>query len=336
MKRSGTRKRRSTRPLAGRIALVAGATRGAGRGIARALGEAGATVYCTGRSVRGNPSPYGRTETIEETAELVEAAGGVGVALRVDHTVEAEVRRLFKRIEKKHGRLDVVVNCIAGEDPLMGQWASFWDVDVHNADAILRQAFTSHVITAKYAAQRMMAARRGLIVEVTESDTLGAGGNPFAQAVKIALKAFALNMATELKPHRVAAVAITPGFLRSESMLERFGVTEENWRDGGKKDSNFLVSESPLYVGRAVAALAADPKILARTGQTCSSWELARDYGFTDADGTRPDWGRHDIDFGDHPGGLLEYIRTGCELQIDWLASASRRTRRLLKQLPSP
>ena len=336
MTKPRSRKRASRRPLAGRVALVAGATRGAGRGIARALGEAGATVYCTGRSVRGKPSPYGRTETIEETAELVEAAGGVGVALRVDHTVEAEVRRLFKRIEKKHGRLDVVVNCIAGEDPLMGQWASFWDVDVHNADAILRQAFTSHVITAKYAARRMMAARRGLIVEVTESDTLGAGGNPFAQAVKIALKAFALNMATELKPHRVAAVAITPGFLRSESMLERFGVTEENWRDGGKRDPNFLVSESPLYVGRAVAALAADPKILARTGQTCSSWELARDYGFTDADGTRPDWGRHDIDFGDHPGGLLEYIRTGCELQIDWLASASRRTRRLLKQLPSP
>ncbi len=335
MKRSGTRKRRGAQPLAGRIALVAGATRGAGRGIARALGEAGATVYCTGRSVRGKPSPYGRTETIEETAALVKAAGGVGVALRVDHTVESEVRRLFKRIETKHGRLDVVVNCIAGEDPLMGQWASFWEVDARNADAILRQAFTSHVLTAKYAAQRMIAARRGLIVEVTESDTLGAGGNPFSQAVKIALKAFALNMATELKPHRVAAVAITPGFLRSESMLEHFGVDETNWQKGGRRDANFLVSESPLYVGRAVAALAADRKILARTGQLWSSWELARDYGFTDADGTRPDWGRHDVDFGDHPEGLLEYLRTGCELQLDWLANASRRTRSLLKRLPA-
>jgi NAD(P)-dependent dehydrogenase (short-subunit alcohol dehydrogenase family) len=270
MKRSGATKRRSTRPLTGRIAVVAGATRGAGRGIARALGEAGATVYCTGRSVRGKPSPYGRTETIEETAELVEAAGGVGVALRVDHTVEKEVRRLFGRIERKHGRLDVVVNCIAGEDPLMGQWASFWNVDTRNADAILRQAFTSHVITAKHAAQRMIAARRGLIVEVTESDTLGAGGNPFSQAVKIALKAFALNMAAELKQHGVAALSVTPGFLRSESMLERFGVTEENWRDGGKKDSNFLVSESPLYVGRAVAALAADPKVI-RAPATCGA-----------------------------------------------------------------
>jgi NAD(P)-dependent dehydrogenase (short-subunit alcohol dehydrogenase family) len=334
MKRSGARKRRSTRPLAGRIALVAGATRGAGRGIARALGEAGATVYCTGRSVRGTPSPYGRTETIEETAELVEAAGGVGVALRVDHTVETEVRRLFTRIDRKHGRLDVAVNCIAGEDPLMGQWASFWDVDVRNADAILRHAFTSHVLTAKHAAQRMIAARRGLIVEVTESDTLGAGGNPFSQAVKIALKGFALNMATELKRHRVTALAVTPGFLRSESMLERFGVTEENWREGGKKDSNFLVSESPLYVGRAVAALAADPKVLARTGHLWSSWQLARDYGFTDADGRRPDWGRHDIDFG-KDSTLLEYIRTGCELQRDWLASVSRNTRNLLKQLPA-
>jgi NAD(P)-dependent dehydrogenase (short-subunit alcohol dehydrogenase family) len=335
MKRSGARKYRSTQPLAGRIALVAGATRGAGRGIARALGEAGATVYCTGRSVRGNPSPYKRTETIEETAELVEAAGGVGIALRVDHTVETEVRRLFKRIDSKHGRLDVAVNCIAGEDPLMGQWASFWDVDVRNADAILRQAFTSHVLTAKHAAQRMIAARRGLIVEVTESDTLGAGGNPFSQAVKVALKAFALNMATELKPHRVAALAVTPVFLRSEKMLEHFGVTEENWRDGGKKDSNFLVSESPLYVGRAVAALAADPKVLARTGHLWSSWQLARDYGFTDLDGRRPDWGRHDIDFGDHPSGLLEYIRTGCELQRDWLANVARNTRNLLKQLPA-
>ncbi len=335
MKRSGARKRRLTRPLAGRIALVAGATRGAGRGIARALGEAGATVYCTGRSVRGKPSAYGRAETIEETAELVEAAGGKAIAVRVDHTVETEVRRLFKRIENKHGRLDVAVNCIAGEDPLMGQWASFWEVDVRNADAILRQAFTSHVLTAKYAAQRMIRARRGLIVEITESDTFGAGGNPFSQAVKIALKAFALNMATELKQHRVAALSLTPGFLRSETMLERFGVTEENWRDGGKRDANFLVSESPLYVGRAVAALAADPNVLKRTGQLWSSWQLARDYGFTDADGSRPDWGRHDIDFGDHPDGLLEYIRTGCELQRDWLANVARHTRTLLKQLPA-
>jgi NAD(P)-dependent dehydrogenase (short-subunit alcohol dehydrogenase family) len=314
--------------------LVAGATRGAGRGIARALGEAGATVYCTGRSVRGKPSPYQRPETIEETAGLVDAAGGKGVALRVDHTVEAEVLRLFKRIEAKHGRLDVCVNCIAGEDPLMKQWGSFWDVDATNADAILRQAFTSHVLTAKHAARRMIAARRGLIVEVTESDTLGAGGNPFSQAVKIALKAFALNMATELKPHRVAALAVTPGFLRSESMLEHFGVTEDNWRDGGRKDANFLESESPLFVGRAVAALAADRKVLERTGHLWSSWQLARDYGFTDADGRRPDWGRHDIDFGDHPSGLLEYIRTGCELQLDWLANVSRHTRALLKQLP--
>ena len=323
------------RPLTGRVALVAGATRGAGRGIARALGEAGATVYCTGRSMRGKPSAYKRPETIEETAELVDAAGGTGIALRVDHTVEAEVRRLFKRIDRKHRRLDVVVNCIAGEDPLMGQWASFWEVDARNADAILRQAFTSHVITAKHAAQRMIAAKRGLIVEVTESDTLGAGGNPFSQLVKIGCKTFALNMATELKQHGVAALAITPGFLRSESMLERFGVTEENWRDGGKRDSNFLVSESPLYVGRAVAALAADPKVMARTGRLWSSWELSRHYKFKDADGLRPDWGRHDIDFGDHPGWLLEYIRTGCELQRDWLANVSRHTRTLLKQLPA-
>ncbi len=176
MKKSGARRRPSAKPLAGHVALVAGATRGAGRGIARALGEAGATVYCTGRSVRGKPSPYKRPETIEEeTAALVNAAGGKAIALRVDHSVEAQVGRLFKRIDKQHGRLDVVVNCIAGEDPLMSQWASFWEVDASKADAIFRQSFTSHVVTAKHAAQRMIAARRGLIVEITESDTLGAG-----------------------------------------------------------------------------------------------------------------------------------------------------------------
>ena len=247
-------------PLAGAVAVVAGATRGAGRGIARALGEAGAFVYCTGRSVRGNPSPYGRPETIEETAELIVASGGKAVAVRVDHTVEAEVVELFNRVNREHGRLDVLVNGIAGEDPMMAQWASFWKTDLKNGEAILRQALLSHVITAKYGAPLMIRKRRGLIVEVTENDILLAGGNVLAQIVKFSQKALATIWAAELRKHRVAAVAITPGFLRSETMLEHFGVTEENWREGGKKDRNFLESESPLFVGRAVAALAADPK----------------------------------------------------------------------------
>jgi NAD(P)-dependent dehydrogenase (short-subunit alcohol dehydrogenase family) len=330
------KERRRARPLAGRVAVVAGATRGAGRGIAHALGEAGATVYCTGRSVRGQPSPYGRPETIEQTAALVTAAGGTGVAARVDHTDEAAVRRLFARVERRHGRLDVLVNSIAGEAASLRQWAPFWEADAGNAEAAFRQALTSHVITAKHAARRMLRARRGLIVEVTESDTLAAGGNPFAQTVKLGLKAFALQMAAELEPHGIAAVAITPGFLRSEAMLENFGVEDANWRDGGKKDANFLVSESPLYVGRAVAALAADRAIMRRTGQLWSSWELARDYGFTDADGRRPDWGRHAIDFDGLPAWLVAEMRTGCELQLEWLARVRRRTAGLLRRMPAP
>src|SRR3989449_8781561 len=322
------------RPLAGTIAVVAGATRGAGRGIARALGEAGATVYCTGRSVRGNPSPYQRPETVEQTAEMIVAAGGSAVALRVDHTVEEEVEALFHRIDRERGRLDVLVNSIAGEDPLMAQWCPFWKTDLKNAEAAFRQSLVSHIITAKYAAPYMIRQHRGLIVEVTENDVLSAGGNPVTQTVKLALKGLALNMAAELRPHGVAAVAITPGFLRSETMLERFSVTEETWREGGKKDQNFLESESPLFVGRAVAALAGDPAILECSGQLFSSWELARHYRFTDADGRRPDWGAIDIDFSMHPPALLQLMRTGSEIQLRWLSELTRRTKRFLTKLP--
>ena len=334
-RRSPSTTRSGPRHLQGHIALVAGATRGAGRGIARALGEAGATVFCTGRSVTGRPSPYGRPETVDETAALITAAGGQAVALRVDHTVEAEVEALVTRIVKEHGRLDVLVNSIAGEEPLMGQWGSFWDVDVAQADQVFRQALVSHIVTAKHVAPHMIRRRRGLIVEVTESDIFGGGGNPLAWSVKLATKGLALNMAAELHVHSVTAVAITPGFLRSEAMLDGLGVTEANWRDAGEKDSNFLESESPLYVGRAVAALAQDPKMLARTGQLWSSWELSRDYGFIDDDGRRPDWGaRKTIDFSIFPPSFLEMFRTGLELQAMWLARLGERTARTLRQLP--
>jgi NAD(P)-dependent dehydrogenase (short-subunit alcohol dehydrogenase family) len=326
---------RSTKPLKGHVAVVAGATRGAGRGIARALAEAGATVYCTGRSVRGNPSPYKRPETIDETAAMIAAAGGSAVAVRVDHTVESEVETLFARVEKEHGRIDVVVNCIAGEDPLMRQWGDFWEVDVTHADAILRQALVSHIITAKHAAIAMMRKRRGMIVEVTENDILSAGGNPLAQAVKLALKGFALTMAGELKSHGITAVAITPGFLRSEAMLERHDVTEDNWRDAGKKDPNFLESESPLYVGRAVAALARDPEVMRHTGRLLSSWELSREYRFTDYDGRRPDWGRLAIDFSVLPPPWIDLFRTGTALQLAWLTELAGRTREFLAKIPA-
>jgi len=318
---------KDTRPLSGKIAVVAGATRGAGRGIARALGEAGATVYCTGRSVRGNPSPYKRPETIDETAEMINAAGGTAISVKVDHTIESEVEKLFGRIDREHGAVDVVVNSIAGEDPMMQQFASFWKMNLENGEAVFRQALLSHIITAKHAALLMIRKKSGLIVEVTENDIALAGGNPLSQAVKLSLKGLALSMAAELKPHNVAAIAITPGFLRSESMLEHFGVTEANWREGGKKDRNFLESESPLFVGRAVAALAADSRVLERTGQLCSSWELARHYRFTDADGSRPDWASLDVDLSKLPPFLVEYLKTGAELQLDWLTAVAERTK---------
>jgi NAD(P)-dependent dehydrogenase (short-subunit alcohol dehydrogenase family) len=326
--------KQAQKALSGQVAVVAGATRGAGRGIARALGEAGAIVYCTGRSVRGNPSPYRRPETIDETAEMIVAAGGTAIPVRVDHSVENEVEALFKQVDREQGRLDILVDSVAGEDPINSAYGWFWDVDLTNAAKGLENALVSHFITAKHAAKMMLPARRGLIVEVTEGDGLSAGGHPVKQVVKLGLKEMALTMAAELYPHGVAAVAITPGFLRSESMLEHFGVTEQNWRDGGKKDKNFLASESPLFIGRAVAALAADPKIMKRTGQLFSSWELSREYKFTDADGTRPDWGKIKIDFTGHPPGLLEYFRVGGALQSEWLKTVTKRMKSFSKQLP--
>jgi len=324
----------ATRPLRGHVAVVAGATRGAGRGIARALGEAGATVYCTGRSVRGNLSPYGRPETIDETVAMINDAGGIAIPVRVDHGIESQVKALFARVDRDHRRLDVLVNSIAGEDPMMGQWGSFWKADLSHADVIFRNALISHLITSKRAAPIMIRARRGLIVEVTENNILAAGGNPMSQVVKLAHKGLALNMGAELKSHGIASIAITPGFLRSESMLEHMGVTEANWQDAGKKDKNFLESESPLFVGRAVAALAQDPKVLDRSGQLLSSWELSREYLFTDYDGRRPDWGRLEIDFSVLPPSLVDIFRTGTELQLEWLETVAARTRQFLEKIP--
>jgi len=323
-----------TMPLTGKVALVAGATRGAGRGIARALGEAGATVYCTGRSVKGKRSPYGRPETIADTAAMIAAAGGRAVAVRVDHTKEAAVKSLFRRIMRAHKRIDVVVDSVAGEYPLMRTYGFLWQADLAAADAIFRQGLTSRIITAKHAALAMMSARRGLIVEVTEGDTIGGGGNPMAHAVKMAQKVLPLLWAAELAPHGVTVMAVTPGFLRSESMLQRLGVTEDNWRDAGKQDSNFLQSESPLFVGRAIAALAADPNVQVRTGMLFGSWELGRDYGLSDYDGRRPDWGRHTIDFSAFPPIWLDLFRTGADLEITWLATLAARTKKFRTKIP--
>ena len=320
--------------LTGCVALVAGATRGAGRGIARALGEAGAVVYCTGRSTRGNLSPYKRPETIDETAEMIAAAGGTAIPVRVDHANEADVEALFARVDRERGRLDVLVDSVGGENPLMGKYGWFWTADLTNARAAFEQSLLSHIITAKHAAKLMIRDRRGLIVEVTESDTMGSGGNPVAQTVKLALKGIAVNMAAELKSHNVAAVAITPGYLRSESMLQHYGVKEENWRDAASQDKNFLVSETPLFVGRAVAALAADPDVMRHTGQLLSSWELSREYRFTDVDGRRPDWGEHEIDWSGFPASYLDYFRALFAIQTKWLQTVSTRTNVFQSKVP--
>ena len=329
-----TKKSHASRLLAGRVALVAGATRGAGRGVARALGEAGATVYCTGRSVNGRPSPYKRPETIDETAAMINDAGGRAIAVRVDHSVESEVKALFGRIARAHKRIDIVVDSVAGEHPLMKRYGFMWQVDLTHADEVFRQALTSRIITAKHAALAMMRAKRGLIVEVTENDFLGLGGNPMSHVVKVAQKALPLNWAAELKPQGVAVMSVTPGFLRSESVLQYFGVTEANWRDAGTKDRNFLESESPLYVGRAIAALAADPNVLGRTGMLYGSWELARQYRCTDYDGRRPDWGRHTIDWSGMPAASIALFKTGTELEMQWHRALQARTRKFRAKIP--
>ena len=316
------------KPLAGRVAVVAGATRGAGRGIARALADAGAVVYCTGRSVRGDPSPYARPETIDETAEMITAGGGTAIAVRVDHTDEPQVEALFARVQREQKRLDILVNSVAGEDPRMGGWDSFWKSDLSYLVEGLRQAVVSHLITAKHAAPLMIKKRRGLIVEVTEGDFLISGsGNVMRDLAKSGHKSLAISFAEALRSHGIALVAVTPGFLRSEMMLQHFGVTEGTWRDAGKKDPHFLHSESPLFVGRAVVALAQDPDVMARTGDVYSSWELAHDYGFTDADGSRPDWGAHfaSVVVPEMPG-----MRAGVERHLHQLERHTRRIRRYL------
>ena len=278
-------------PLEDRVAVVAGATRGAGRGIARMLGAAGATVYCTGRSVRGHPATAGRPETIEETAELVTAEGGRGIAVRTDHTVEPEVERLFTRVRTEQGKLDVLVNDVWGGDALTEWESPFWQLSTAKGLEMLERAVHSHIITSRHGGPLMIARNTGLIVEVTDGDTLGYRGNLFYDLAKNAVIRLAYGMAADLHTHRVTALAITPGFLRSEAVLEGLGVTEANWRDAIKDDPYFAESETPCFVGRAVAALAADPDVSKKSGGLFSSWALAREYGFTDLDGRRPVWG---------------------------------------------
>jgi NAD(P)-dependent dehydrogenase (short-subunit alcohol dehydrogenase family) len=276
--------------LTNKVAVVAGATRGAGRGIARMLGEAGAFVYCTGRSVRGALATPGRAETIDETAEMIEAAGGRAVAVRVDHSNPTEVEALFARVKREHGRLDILVNDIWGGDEIT-EWQPFWTLDHAKGFRMLDGAVRTHLITARYGAPLMIANKSGLIVEITDGDTSGYRGTLYYDLAKMGAIRMAFDMANDLRGTGVTALAVTSGFLRSEAMLERMGVTEANWRDAAAKSKGFEESETPVYVGRAVAALAADPKVYRRAGKVFASWTLAKEYGFTDGDGRQPDWG---------------------------------------------
>ncbi len=265
------------------------------------LGEAGATVYCSGRSSRAQPNRSGhhyagRPETIEETAEMVEAAGGKGIAVRVDHTVGGEVADLLRRIRRDHGRLDVLANLLTGSP--VASWSPFWKQSLEEGRAMVEGWVWPHVVTCWHAVPLMVERKSGLIVEIVEQDGLGYHGQFFFDLFETCLKRLAYALAEELAPHGVTALAITPGFMRTEAILEGFKATEANWKEVAKTNPTargygFAASETPCFVGRAVAALAADPKRARWSGGVYSSWGLSEEYGFTDVDGARPNSKRY-------------------------------------------
>jgi NAD(P)-dependent dehydrogenase (short-subunit alcohol dehydrogenase family) len=291
-------------PLAGRVALVAGATRGAGRGTAVALGEAGATVYCTGRTTRERRSEYDRPETIEETAELVGRAGGEGIAVEVDHRQPPQVEALVRRIDAERGRLDVLVNDVWGGENLIEWNTPVWEHDLDGGLRMLRGAVDTHLITSHFALALLIRRPGGLVVEMTDGTREYNDANyrlsTFYDLAKTTAIRLAFTQGRELEPHGATAVALTPGWMRSEMMLEAYGVTEATWREATRGSPHFAaISESPRFVGRAVAALAADPDVGRRNGGSFSSGGLAREYGFTDVDGSQPDCWRYMVEVQD-------------------------------------
>ncbi|MET9567544.1 SDR family oxidoreductase [Streptomyces virginiae] len=299
--------------LEGRVALVAGATRGAGRGIAVQLGAQGATVYVSGRSTRGRRSEYDRPETIEETAELVTAAGGRGIAVVADHLVPAQVEALVARIDAEQGRLDVLVNDIWGGELLFEWDSTVWEHDLDKGLRLLRLAVETHAITSHFAVPLLLREPGGLVVEMTDGtadyNATRYRVSFFYDIAKSAVLRMAFALGHELGPRGATAVALTPGWLRSEMMLDAYGVTEETWREALAKTPHFAISETPAYVGRAVAALAADPEVSRWNGQSLSSGRLAQVYGFTDLDGSRPDAWRYLVEVQDpgHPADTTGY-----------------------------
>ncbi|MDM0108324.1 SDR family oxidoreductase [Variovorax sp. J22R24] len=282
--------------LESKVALVAGATRGAGRGIAVQLGAAGATVYVTGRSTRTSRSEMNRPETIEETAALVDAAGGRGIAVQVDHLVPDEVRALVDRIRAEQGKLHILVNDIWGATTM--EWnKSVWESSLDIGLRTLRLGVETHAITSHFAIPLLIETPGGLVVEVTDgTDEYNASNyrvSFFYDLAKASVNRMAFALARELRPHGATAVSLTPGWLRSEAMLEAYRVTESNWRDATAYSPHFAISESPAFVGRAVAALAGDPDVARWNGSSLSSGQLAKVYGFTDIDGSQPDAWRY-------------------------------------------
>lgn len=283
--------------LQGKVALVAGATRGAGRGIAVELGAAGATVYVTGRTTRAAQSEYRRPETIEETAGLVDALGGRGIAVQVDHLEPDQVAALVARIRDEQGRLDILVNDVWGGERLVEWDKPVWQHDLDKGLRMLRLAIDTHLITAHHALPLLIERPGGLLVEVTDGTAEYNADHyrisPFYDLAKVAINRLGWAHAKDLAPHGATSVSLTPGWLRSEMMLEHYKVSEENWRDAIAGQPDFAISETPRYVGRAVAALAADPDRARWNGQSLSSGQLAQVYGFTDLDGSRPDAWRY-------------------------------------------
>jgi NAD(P)-dependent dehydrogenase (short-subunit alcohol dehydrogenase family) len=296
-----------------KVALVAGATRGAGRGIAIELGAAGFTVYVTGRTTRMQRSEYNRPETIEETAELVDKAGGHGIAVQVDHLDPDQVQSLIERIEREQGRLDVLVNDVWGGENLAEWNVPVWKHSLKDGLRILRLAIDTHIITSHYALPLLIKNSGGLVVEMTDGTAEYNAENYrlslFYDLAKASVLRIAWSQSKELSAYGCTAVALTPGWLRSEMMLDHFDVKEENWHDATIKEPHFIISETPRYVGRAVASLALDSDLVRWNGQSLSSGQLAKVYNFYDIDGSQPDCWRYVTEVSDagKPANALGY-----------------------------
>jgi NAD(P)-dependent dehydrogenase (short-subunit alcohol dehydrogenase family) len=313
------------RPLSGRVAVVAGATRGAGRGIARMLGEAGATVYCTGRSSRVQPNlsshvNAGRPETIEETAEMVTADGGTGIPVRVDHTGEGQVVALFERVVREQSRLDVLAIVMTGQP---ASWKNFLEETPAEGKAFVESWIWPHIMTAWHGAKLMVKQGAGLIVELVEQDNVGYHGAFYFDMMETLLKRLVLGLANDLGKAGVTAVAVAPGFMRTEAILEGFGVTERNWRDAlGNPQATAMGwggSETPCFVGRAVAALAADAQVARKNGGIYTTRALSEEYGFNDIDGTRPDYAVLDAAIEEAKETFLaQMVASGGFTKVDW------------------